>query len=47
MSVWDLNNLQYLSLRPELIKDVLKEVNIKSALKSSIFVIEKAAAPIN
>ena len=31
----------------EYIDNVVEEVNTKEALKSSIFVIEKAAAPIN
>ena len=38
-----LNNLLF----DELVDEVVKEVNIKDALKSSIFVVQKAAAPKN
>ena len=39
-------HLNYL-LFNELVDDVVKEVNIKEALKSSIFVLKKASAPKN
>ena len=38
-----LNNLLF----DELVDDVVKEVNVKEALKSSILVVQKAAAPKN